>query len=719
MERLRKLMVFGLAFMIVPTLTLLGNSRAIDHRAADFLIFTENGRVGLKDESGKVLIPAQYEALGWSDSELSVVDKVIGYREGNLWGILHTSNRIVVPAEYVSLNPGEGSFLIAAKTSISLRPAFGVITTSGKKAIPPLYDGLQLANMRAIVMVRSNNEYRYGLCDLDNRLIIPLEYRRIYPLGSLRYAVENTEGKTAIFSENGIRLTAFDIDSLSPLRNNHAIVFRNQRLGIIDRQGNVVVDTRYGGVRIEDGAVWVREAHTHHILSATNQLISKQSADSLVPLSSHHYAVQNGGKYYLVNNAFDELHPTPFSSLTEFTDSKAFFSRDGVAGVITDEGRITIPAQFAHISREQGVYRARYAWGQGNQWTLLNEEGKPLTERLYQFIGPWNGKFFPARDRDHWGGLSADGHQLFSCVHDSLLQIADNHIVVGFKKAFGIIDFEGNWVVTPGPHPLKLIDDELYFEYDGATTFLRAIPGRLIYFSDNPLSYHSGAIVEQLPAGGLWMITREGVIAGRSEQPEGTEEIMSASEGYRAVRRDGKYGFIDEQGRLRIANRYEAVAAFNEGLAAIRIQGRWGFIDRQERIAVQPIYEEVQPFNNGIAIVTRDGLSGAVDKSGKIILPLRYDAVSQTSANRLLLRQGNHYGLATVDGQIIAHPRYSRIKETPQGYFIVERDGKWGLLTHDGVSTVPLIYDNLVYDRFRDQFIATQRSAWKKVDGIY
>src|SRR5690606_28802887 len=149
-------------------------------------------------------------ALGWSDSELSVVDKVIGYREGNLWGILHTSNRIVVPAEYVSLNPGEGSFLIAAKTSISLRPAFGVITTSGKKAIPPLYDGLQLANMRAMVMVRSNNEYRYGLCDLDKRLIIPLEYRRIYPLGSLRYAVENTERKTAIFSENGIRLTAFD-----------------------------------------------------------------------------------------------------------------------------------------------------------------------------------------------------------------------------------------------------------------------------------------------------------------------------------------------------------------------------------------------------------------------------------------------------------------------------------------------------------------------------
>src|SRR5690606_13138636 len=106
--------------------------------------------------------------------------------------------------------------------------------------------------------------------------------------------------------------------------------------------------------------------------------------------------------------------------------------------------------------------------------------------------------------------------------------------------------------------------------------------------------------------GAYWLIDRSGVIAGRSEQPEGTDEVLHESEGYRAIRKDGKYGFIDGEGRLRIANRYEGVRAFSEGMAAIRIQGKWGFIDRQDKIAVQPVYDQVEPFVNGSAIVTRN-----------------------------------------------------------------------------------------------------------------
>src|SRR5690606_12341572 len=104
----------------------------------------------------------------------------------------------------------------------------------GKVAIPLVYDGLSLSNMRAVVMTRSLNTFKFGLTDLDNRVIIPLEYRRIYPLGSLRFAVENFSRKTAIFSDQGTQLTAFDIDSLSAFRNNYAVVYRNRRQGVLD-----------------------------------------------------------------------------------------------------------------------------------------------------------------------------------------------------------------------------------------------------------------------------------------------------------------------------------------------------------------------------------------------------------------------------------------------------------------------------------------------------
>jgi hypothetical protein len=45
-----------------------------------YSVFEDNGKVGLKNESGKVLIPAKYDALGWSDGEFSVLNNATGYR---------------------------------------------------------------------------------------------------------------------------------------------------------------------------------------------------------------------------------------------------------------------------------------------------------------------------------------------------------------------------------------------------------------------------------------------------------------------------------------------------------------------------------------------------------------------------------------------------------------------------------------------------------------
>jgi hypothetical protein len=172
-----------------------------------FSVFEENGKVGLKDDEGEILIPATYDAIGWSNGKLSIIDKVVGYQSDGMWGLIHTSNKIITPAEFLNLKPGEGSYLIAQKRSLSQRPSFGIINTSGKTIVPFDYDGLHLSNMRVIVMSRTGMRYHFGLKDLTGKLLIPLEYQRIYSLGSLRFAVENFDNKIAIFSDEGRQVT--------------------------------------------------------------------------------------------------------------------------------------------------------------------------------------------------------------------------------------------------------------------------------------------------------------------------------------------------------------------------------------------------------------------------------------------------------------------------------------------------------------------------------
>jgi hypothetical protein len=714
MERVR-LIFWALVVLFVPTQHLYSHDRVENARSNQFSRFEENGKVGLKDEEGQVLIPPIYDAIGWSNGKLTIIDKTVGYKSNGLWGLIHTSNKLITPAEFLELNPGEGSLLVAQKKSrLSQRPSFGVISTSGKTVIPLQYDGLRLSNMRAIVMSRTGLKYLFGLTDLSHKILIPLKFQNIYSLGSLRYAVEDFENKTAIFSDEGNQVTDFTIDSLSAFKKNYAIVYENQRLGLVDRNGKMVLKAVYGGVEVkDDGTVQVRDSDTWFFLTGENKLSRRHEADGIRPMSSDHYLVSQGGKVQLTDNDFKPLHEGLFYGITDLGNGLFLFRKASRVGVINHQGGIVIPSKYQAIFPSGKGFVASQDTGYKNRWVVLDTEGRTLTKKQYEEIASFNGRFYPVRNRGFWGAVDETGLEIITCVHDSLIQQKEEHVVVKFKDGYGIITVDENWIVAPQSNPLRILNNNAYLEFDGKTTFLKSFSGDIIYFSDNVLEYNGGYLREHLATGAYWTINLEGIIIDRSDQPEKTERIFAESEGLRAILKDGKYGFIDNAGRLRIANRYEDFKSFQDGMAAIRIRNKWGFIDQRETLAVQPVYDHVENFYEGYAIVKQNGLSGLIDRSGKIVLPLRYGEIALNQHRRYTLRLGTLSGMADETGNVIIHPKYDEVMDTGNGYVIAQRDGKFGLLTLRGVSTIPMIYDGLVYDSFRGQYLAVKKSEWR------
>lgn len=706
---------FWLVALSGPFQHLYGKSASLNTgKPADFTVFEENGKVGLKNEEGDVLIPAIYEAIGWSNGKLSIIDKVVGYQLGGLWGLIQTSNRIVTPAEYIDLRPAEASFILAQKKSLlSQRPSFGVLTTSGKTVIPFLYDGLHLANMRAIAMSRNGTRYQFGLIDLSHKILIPVEYKQISSLGSLRYAVENFDNKTAIFSDAGAQLTAFNIDSISTFRKDYAIIYQDQKQGLIDRNGLTILKPTYGAIQLlEDGAIKIRDTHEWFFLQGDNKLVRSFKADGLSALSGNHYAVATAGKVRLVNNDLEALHEDFFSSLSDFQNGIALYRKSSHTGVINTDGHIVIPPKYNRMIIDGHGFRAQLDVAGKNRWVILDSEGNQITEKVYEEIGAFNGKFFPVKNRGYWGAVNRNGDEIITCVHDSLVQESDDHVVVKFKGQYGVIGLDERWMVTPQPHPLKVVSDSAYLEFSDKTTFLKTFSGDIVYFSDNPIAYENGYLRETLSSGAHWLINLNGIIIERSNEPEATDVMLRPTEGLQAIRKDGKFGFIDDVGRLRIANRYEDARPFSEGLAAIQIRGKWGYIDHHERLVIQPVYDMTQDFSNGHAIVQLDGFAGVIDQAGKILVPIRYNEVTRNKHGRFVVRQGKMSGLADASG-IIIHPRYEAIVDCGNDYVIVQRDGKFGVLTLRGVSTIPMIYDELIFDPYHNNFIAMKKSLWE------
>jgi WG containing repeat len=683
--------------------------------ASSYNVFEENGKVGLKNEQGKVLIPARYEALGWSDGTFTTLNNVTGYKDGDYWGLISLENRLITKAFYEEVFAGEGSLIIARKKSnLSLRTVTGCLNTSGKEILPFQYDGIKLYSLRAVVFTKIGNQYKYGLVDLENKTLIPQQYKNIHSIGSLRYAVENFENRMALYSDNGKQITPFNIDSISSFKKNFAIIYQDSQQGLIDRDGEIKAFPTYREIRIDDdGTVHTRQVDEWLFLDGQNKLFQKKQADSVVSIGKNMLHVTTAGRVRIENYELKPIYDSKFSSFGDFTKGKAIFSIDHKFGVAQKDGSILIPAKNDFLQFDKQFIISNQKIAGKEMWSVLDSSGNTLTSKSYDRIHPFNGKIFPVVNRNFWGAVDGVGKEIIACSYDSIVQQLNSNIVVKFRGQYGVINMREEWIVTPRPNKLKLITDDRFIEITPRTTYLKSIDGNVIYFSENKLDVSDEHIIEHLPSGSLWEIDLNGVIVNRQVHPEGSiEKIFPESEGLRAIKKNGQYGFVDSQGRLRIANRYDDIQSFKEDLAAIKIRGKWGFINHEDKIAIQPVYEEVTNFKKGFSLVKQKGLQGLIDKSGKQILPPRYENISVLDHGNLLIRQDKLFGLSDPQGKILINPKYHTLKDLNNNYVIVERDGKFGVISLQGISTIPLIYDYVMYDAYNNFFIALKKSEW-------
>ncbi|MCX8491393.1 MAG: hypothetical protein ORN54_10025, partial [Cyclobacteriaceae bacterium] len=84
-------------------------------KAASYELFEQNGKMGIKNDRGQVVIPPSFEALGWSDGSFSVIDETTGYRTQNYWGLINLKKKFITLAEFEELVYQGGEFVVARK----------------------------------------------------------------------------------------------------------------------------------------------------------------------------------------------------------------------------------------------------------------------------------------------------------------------------------------------------------------------------------------------------------------------------------------------------------------------------------------------------------------------------------------------------------------------------------------------------------------------------
>ncbi|MFA4985246.1 MAG: WG repeat-containing protein [Candidatus Brocadiia bacterium] len=376
--------------------------------------------------------------------------------------------------------------------------------------------------------------------------------------------------------------------------------------------------------------------------------------------------------------------------------------------------------------------------GDGGKWVVINRKGERQGTGAYVYAAQFSEGLAAVSDGLGWGYVDTSGKLVIPCkfsrageFHDGLAPVK-----TGGRSLFG---GEARW---NGRRQTSSIDEEVkggwgYINKSGEYQFSQEnldyawefYEGKGIVLKDGRGYSISidGTLSEDTYRPRIRHLSEEEEEREKEEEkermtiptPEESESKLSGymlddkwvieptferadyfSEGLAAIQENGKCGYIDLTGTIRIETDFEGAGRFKEGLAAVKVNGKWGYIDKTGSIVIEPRFDGADWFENGLARVTIAGKVGIINKQGEIVIPCIYSVVFFSSGEGYdagigTTRIGDKFGFVRADGSVICEPQFDEQGSFRGGYAAVKKEGGWNLIDRNARPQYDLPLDKI------------------------
>jgi hypothetical protein len=159
-------------------------------------------------------------------------------------------------------------------------------------------------------------------------------------------------------------------------------------------------------------------------------------------------------------------------------------------------------------------------------------------------------------------------------------------------------------------------------------------------------------------------------------------------------KKDGTYGYINEQGRIVVAPKYTKVANFKDGIAIVEEPLTKGYLNLSGKlIDGQMHHGTLHPFNDGVGVIQEGETYRFIDKNGAI-LASGFTNVGHFTDGFAPVQNGLQWSLIDKSGKTIRRLDYERVESSAEGLAEVTKDGKKGFMNATGDLVIPLLFDD-------------------------
>ena len=401
-------------------------------------------------------------------------------------------------------------------------------------------------------------------------------------------------------------------------------VYENGKFGVINNEGETVINPEYTEIVLipnKDVPIFICTydlndqdgTYKTKVINQKNEEIFKEyskveAIDNFDSKQNIWYEddvlrVEKDGKYGLINFEGKEVLPCDYDEITALkgVTNNLLVKKDGKVGLVNEKGQTIVNTEYKDIKTLKEGYKNEYIIvNDNNQYGIISTTGTVIIEPKYEDVKYLNNsEMFAIKDAGVWKLINKDNQILIDGGYDNIIEAKGENVVVEKGGKYGVVTTKNEEKIpveyeqikytfsiyyiakTGGKYGIINLNNEqvkdfnyINMDYVEKGDFIQAdVSDTETVIFDNNLSEKINGIVSEInqEKGYIKVYTNNEYKYYNFKFEEKKSSDILTSNNLFLSKKDGKYGYVNKEGKVIVDYIYEDGTEQNScGFAAVK-----------------------------------------------------------------------------------------------------------------------------------------------------
>lgn len=678
---------------------------------------------GIIDNKGNTIVEFKYTYL----KALAKTGTWV-FRENELFGIINSKDNIILKNEYESIHEISKSASTLTVFLVQKKGKYAIANSQGKLLCDFIKGEFHIINN---TFIASQVHKKQGLIHKDKGELLKPTFQNIEILSEKfisfierdKKGVYSLETNTIII--NAGKYTNFKMFQQNNLPQDYLYVYQNEKVGIINEKGKVILQPAdYEQIRYSaSGDVFlVRKGRKFGISSNRTGKLINPKYELISEFKQNIAQVILDEKKGIINNSGEEIAKPIYKKVEVKGNSARLHLDNGSIEILIldNDGRVLDRSKLTGKIRHLKIKQAEafdFSWTEKEQKEAIRANQRNQRE---------NPKYIWRRNNKNRWGLRRFANQsqvVLAHIYNNIITGNNANVTIAQKAGqnFLVDDVRGELFVEDGVswNLNEVVQDFSTGSYVARWKYAEEdsvynsyiFRGESLYDEGKnqsyPFKYYKGS-------GSMEIIKVEPFVNGYSK-------FLAQNNSYKSNPKPTHWGVMNDKGSMILNAVYDEIEIVEDDSSTYfittqeRRDSRYGFVDEIGKVKVDLKYSYVKPFSEGKAAVGKSKREwGMIDSTGKMILASKFQEVGNCKQNKIYTKY-SRFSQAFYfrpDSSIAFEKKVYKSEDFDKNNFaIVQKNGKYGIIDTSGKWVLKIKHRNI--DKFNEFGLAKVRKDEK------